>query len=294
MPDLITTIGNSTIQHGSANDRVYLMELADSDMPDLLPRINALAVRKNYDKIFAKVPERWAAAFMDDEFHTEALVPGFFRGEEDGHFMGKYLDPARADEPKQQEIARILELAQSKTISQHDHDTASEYTLRRCTLADCTAMATLYGAIFSSYPFPVHDPAFLAETMADNIIYFGVWHHNGELAALASAEQYREGGHVEMTDFLTVEDHRRQGMAGCLLAAMENKMRASGLAVAYTIARALSPGMNITFARAGYHHAGMLINNTQICGRIESMQVWYKRLSGCVIEPTLWSGQVAS
>ncbi|HIJ80065.1 MAG TPA: putative beta-lysine N-acetyltransferase [Deltaproteobacteria bacterium] len=276
-PDLIDTLGHSTIQHGNGSDRVYLMELNDNDMPGLLPEINELAERENYGKIFAKVPAGWAETFLDDGFLTEALVPGFFRAEEDGHFMGKYLDPSRAEDPRQEEMDRILALANEASVRRSNAG-ADDYTVRRCTLDDCEVMAERYDDIFASYPFPVNDPAFLAETMDDNVAYFGAW-QGEELAALASAEQYRRGGHVEMTDFLTVPEHRRQGLAGHLLAAMDRELRRRGLAVAYTIARALSAGMNITFARAGYRHAGTLINNTQICGNIESMQVWYKNLA---------------
>ena len=59
---------------------------------------------------------------------------------------------------------------------------------------------------------------------------------------------------------------------------MDHAARERGHRVAYTIARALSFGMNITFARRGYLFAGTLVNNTNISGRIESMNVWYKRL----------------
>ena len=52
----------------------------------------------------------------------------------------------------------------------------------------------------------------------------------------------------------------------------------AGYLTGYTIARALSPGMNITFARAGYRFGGLLWNNTQICGRLEPMNIWYKSL----------------
>jgi len=276
MPDLLTTIGRSTIQHGPDNDRVYLMELNDADMPDLLARINDLAEQENYGKIFAKLPAGWAETFAADGFRTEALVPDFFKNGADGHFMAKYLDPARADDPREQEIERILAISRD-TPRRPDIEVADEYSFRRCTLDDCDAMAERYGTIFTSYPFPVDDPNFLATTMAEHVIYFGVW-QGDELVALASAEQYRRGGHVEMTDFLTVPEHRRQGLAGYLLAAMDRELRKRGLAVAYTIARALSVGINVTFARAGYRHAGTLINNTQICGNIESMQVWYKYL----------------
>jgi len=138
-------------------------------------------------------------------------------------------------------------------------------------------MAACYKTIFPTYPFPVHDPAFLAATMDEHVTYFGIWHGN-ELAALASAEKYQSSGNVEMTDFLTMPEHRQQGLAGKLLATMDKELLQGGITMAYTIARALSPGMNITFARAGYQHGGTLINNTQICGRIESMHVWYKEL----------------
>jgi hypothetical protein len=45
----------------------------------------------------------------------------------------------------------------------------------------------------------------------------------------------------------------------------------------YTIARSHSAGMNITFAKKGYLFGGTLINNTDISGKIESMNVWYKK-----------------
>jgi len=34
--------------------------------------------------------------------------------------------------------------------------------------------------------------------------------------------------------------------------------------------------MNITFAKAGYRYAGTLVNNTDISGTIESMNVWWR------------------
>lgn len=49
---------------------------------------------------------------------------------------------------------------------------------------------------------------------------------------------------------------------------------------AFTIARALSYPINATFARAGYAWAGTLVNNTNICGGFESMNVWYRALDG--------------
>jgi hypothetical protein len=59
---------------------------------------------------------------------------------------------------------------------------------------------------------------------------------------------------------------------------METKMKKEGILLAYTIARAISRPINGTFAKAGYQFAGMLTNNTNICGSLENMNVWYRRL----------------
>jgi hypothetical protein len=36
--------------------------------------------------------------------------------------------------------------------------------------------------------------------------------------------------------------------------------------------------MNSVFGNCGYRYAGLLKNNSQICGSIQSMTVWYQRL----------------
>jgi hypothetical protein len=59
---------------------------------------------------------------------------------------------------------------------------------------------------------------------------------------------------------------------------LEAAVEKLGIKTAYTIARAYSPGMNITFARSGYIYSGTLTHNTQISGKLESMNVWYKAL----------------
>jgi putative beta-lysine N-acetyltransferase len=87
---------------------------------------------------------------------------------------------------------------------------------------------------------------------------------------------------AEMMDFATLPDWRRQGLACRLLSQMEREMKRFGMLTAYTIARVLSPGVNITFAKMGYNYAGTLKNNCNISGCIESMNVPYKTLESPV------------
>jgi putative beta-lysine N-acetyltransferase len=113
--------------------------------------------------------------------------------------------------------------------------------------------------------------------MRENIVYFGVW--QGEtLVALSSAEMDLAAGSAEMTDFATLPEHRGQGLATGLLTVMEQEMEKRGLHTLFTIARAVSFGMNITFARRGFRYGGTLTRNTQISGCLECMNIWHKPL----------------
>ncbi len=81
-----------------------------------------------------------------------------------------------------------------------------------------------------------------------------------------------------MTDFATMPDYRVGQSATHLLSKMELAMESQGITTLYTIARLNSPAMNKTFLKHSYKYAGTLINNTNISGKIESMNVFYKHI----------------
>ena len=276
MTERTERLGASLVQHGPGSDRVYLMELAEADLPQLVDRLGELAQRNRYGKIIGKIPADHVSLFRRQGYVTEARVPGFFRGRVDGHFMAKYLDSSRSQFDQASQVEEGLAVARERALGRPSAPPAG-VRLARCGPDDVAAMAELYRLVFPSYPFPIHEPSFLAECMADHVIFMGAW-QGKELVALASAEQYPQASHAELTDFATLPEYRRRGLAGALLGAVEGQARSQGFALVYTIARALSVGMNVTFARGGYDFGGTLINNTQISGRIETMNVWYKLL----------------
>lgn len=138
-------------------------------------------------------------------------------------------------------------------------------------------MVELYKSVFESYPFPIYEEQYILETMKDNLIYFGIWKEN-KLVALSSIELAKKYSNAEMTDFAVRKEYRGSRLARYLLRVMENKLSELSVKTAYSTARAKSPGMNVTFAKNGYTYSGTLINNTQISGQIESMNVWYKSI----------------
>ncbi len=276
MNDTITTIGNSVVQHGSYNDRIYLMKLSQDDLPEIIVKLDSLAYQEKYSKIFAKLPEYAKDAFLAQGYVVEASIPKFYHGSQTAYFMAKYFSENRKQIPNQDELDNVLMTAKSKySYENQPVHLSDDFIARECRFSDISNIAQLYQKVFTTYPFPIQDPDYIAETMADNVAYFGVW-HNQTLIALSSSEMDLNGNNVEMTDFATLPDYRGHNLSTYLLQTMEHQMKKREIKTAYTIARSLSYGMNITFAKRGYQYSGTLINNTNISGSLESMNVWYK------------------
>lgn len=275
--DRTETIGNSLVQHGYSNDRIYLMKLARNDCPHIIAHLSDLAKKRGYSKIFAKIPAFAKEDFKQDGYQVEASIPQFYRASETAYFMARYFDPKRKDDPRKELISDVLQTARLKAGTTPTTVLPPGLSCRLTTAQDCKQMAALYRQVFKSYPFPINDPAYLHETMTENVVYAGIW-KDDQLLALASGETDRAGGNVEMTDFATLPEWRGKGLANYLMARLEQEMTRCGITTCYTIARATSYGMNICFARNGYKNSGTLVKNTQISGGLESMNVWYKHL----------------
>lgn len=288
--DKLEHIGESLIQHGPLNGRAYLMHLAPSEEPTIVPALENLAHEYGYTKIFAKVPEGAAYRFTRAGYAAEAIVPRLFNGRESGVFMARYFADWRKHPANPREIHNVLSVAQKK--ASQPIATASLPSLpqdaRILALGpdQASEMAHVYRAVFASYPFPIFNPDYLRHSMAGTVRFFGIMIRD-RLAALASAEMDPETGSAEMTDFATLPEYQGRKLAGFLLADMTERMRELGLCTLYTIARAESYAMNVTFARAGFTFGGTLPNNTHIGGGLESMNVWHLSLRNTVSSPVI-------
>jgi putative beta-lysine N-acetyltransferase len=273
--DAITKISGSIIQHGKHNNRIYLMKLDSRDSPGIIATLDTLATQNDYTKIFAKISACDAEPFFNSRYTVEARIPGSHRGDE-LLFLAKYFDDDRKKTPDDQ-LQKIKPAIDKDGKALGALSLDGRFQLQKPTADNAAMMAKLYEKVFASYPFPIHEPEYLLETMSQNTVYFGIWEQT-RLVALSSAEMDMDAGLVEMTDFAVLPEYRGNGLALFLLRQMEDEMRIKGITTAYTIARSKSPGMNLTFSKAGYEYTGTLINNTNICGNLESMNVWYKKI----------------
>jgi beta-lysine N6-acetyltransferase len=276
MNDIVTNIGNSILQHGKYNDRIYLMKLSKQDFPSILDKLDNLALTEKYSKIIAKVPSYAKEEFIKKGYIIEAFIPKFYNGCEDVYFMGKYfIDSRRHGSEKDEEILKAVSL---KAVERGTVSHIYGFSYKICEKTNAPQMAEVYRTVFETYPFPIHDPRYIMKTMNENFIYFSAWKDN-KIVALCSAEMDLCFQNAEMTDFATMPEYRGNGLAVYLLQKMENEISRRNIKTAYTIARATSYSINIIFAKIGYKYSGTLLNNTNISGNLESMNVWHRKLS---------------
>jgi len=275
--DTIENVKGSAIQHGPHNDRIYLMRLNTNDTHGLFAALDDMALKNGYGKIFAKIPEPEWNAFKSADYIKEAVVPGFFAGKTDGFFIAKYFCIRRKKAQNLEKLKRLVkQTGEGSANNMHGRGRAI-WDVVLCNPSDAAEMSAIYQRVFTSYPFPIQKPAYLKRMMKEDVLYYCI-RIEGRIAAIAAAEVDFANKNAEMTDFATLPEWRGMGLAGMLLNYMDEKARELGAKTAYTIARAVSNGMNYVFQNSGYNYSGLLKNNSQICGSIQSMTVWYKHL----------------
>jgi len=279
MHDKIEIIGKGTlIQHGRLNDRIYLMKLDEHDAPIILEHLSKLASKNSYTKIICKVPKWIAPLFLSEGYNLEASIPRFYNIKEDVFFMSKFLESSRLLEVDRGAFEKTSLLLKEYSQKQNGEERLNtEYELRRLDISDVEQITAIYREAFISYPFPIHDPDYILQTMNENVQYYGAI-KNGELAAVSSSEMDIKSLNAEMTDFATDKKYFGNNLSVQLLKMMEGEMRKQGIKTLYTIARLDSIPMNKTFLKLNYCYSGTLINNTNIAGSIESMNIYYKYL----------------
>ncbi len=279
MSDIIEKIGNSIIQHGKHNNRIYVMKIDQRDMPWLISEVNTMAKNKDYTKIFVKSPAVYLPNFITDGYVAEGFVPLFFNHKNDCFFVSKFLKEERKTVPDDalKDFKNLLD-----TPVNNKKNSSFEYNTERLGLNDAENIAGIFRQIFQTYPFPVHQPSYIIKTIKENSTwYFGI-KHKEKLIGISSAELDINSKNAEMTDFAVSPEYRGKNIACHLLSIMEQEMKSIDIKTLYTIARLKEPGMNKTFLKLGYKYSGTLINNTNISGHIESMNIFYKHISNAV------------
>jgi putative beta-lysine N-acetyltransferase len=259
------------------NRRIKVLDF-QGDIAGICQRLEYLAKRNDFDKIFIKAKAEQWQAFLAHGYMLEGIILHYFNGD-NAFVVSRFLSRDRISSPSLIEESELIQHLMSQPRVERDLALPEGYTLEIATEADIPGIAILYSHVFESYPSPLTMPDFLLSTMRRHVVYAVVKDPQGNIVSAASADIDERHSNAEMTDCATFATERGKRLMAILLVRLEAELVARGIACAYTMARATAPAMNKVFYNLQYEYCGRLINNCDISGGFEDINIWSKRLA---------------
>lgn len=220
--------------------------------------------------------EHWRG-LLSIGFELEGIINGYFNGS-DNYIMTCYKENERRTSSSWLQEDAIIQSIREKGRKTDESKLPNQYSIRKAKTEDAVKLAELYDNVFPIYPTPMNNPEYVTKVMTSGTIFYVVECKN-ELVSAASAEINTSLHHAEITDCATLPEHRKYGLLKRLMVELEKELKDAGSYCAFSLARALSYGMNAALYQLGYQYNGRLTNNCFIFDKIENMNVWVKDLS---------------
>jgi len=226
-------------------------------------------------KVVVKGVPAQVAQLMQQGFKLEGKIPGYYQ-EQASWWVTWYLDPSREIRSRGEEETAILETVFARCFMPRAETALVQGAyLRRAQPKDAARLSELYRCIFSTYPGQITNPDYLAKNIASGVPYLYI-EVDGKIVSSIGAELDKHNLSAELSDCATDPAFAGEGLMCILYRDMENILVEMGYKTLFTLARALSIGMNLVAARSGYQFSGQLINNCNICGDYGTMNLWVK------------------
>jgi beta-lysine N6-acetyltransferase len=247
------------------------------NLSSIVERAEKIADDEHADKLIIKGRKEHFTRFLEYGYRFEASIDGYFLGS-DCLFFSKFLSDKRKVSSHWTEEDKIIKSVYHLAEPSQSISPPKAYVLKKMNESDAQGLSKLYKSVFQIYPTPLNDHEYIIKTMQEGTVYYG-FVYEGQVVSAASAELNTFFKNAEMTDCATLKEHRKHGLMKLLLDRIEQELIENGIYCAYSIARALSFGMNAVLYQLGYAYRGRLVNNVFIYDKIEDMNVWVKDLA---------------
>jgi len=278
MFETIENIEGALVYHGQMHNRIYFSEADNVDLGILLPKMKDLAKKKHYEKILGKASEGSMNLLKSNGFTVEAKIPGLYNGSIDGYFLAEYTNEKRHtnDEKSLKTIASVktIALAANKPQTDAHFEMPTDLKIEKLTTSDFGKLEDLHKKAYKYHPNQIKDAAYFLKLNELDHQFYGLF-QNGELLVSAILSLNEQESNMEIVDFVTHPDYRGQNLSYFLVQDIKKLMDGLGCKTVYTMVRATSYGLNITFSKHGFILAGTLTNNCVVRDSLESMNVWY-------------------
>lgn len=242
-----------------------------------------LAMKNKVEKLIVKGRQEQMNPLLQAGFTFEGKIDRYFLGN-DCYLFCKYYSANRRNSSSTVIEDDIIKKIYGEPMNEVNEKIPESYILKKIKEEDCDLLAKLYQTVFKIYPTPLNDPNYIKQTLEDGTIYYAFF-KDGMAVSAASAEINGFYQNAEITDCATLPEHRKHGLLKILITKLEEELVQGGIYCSYSLARALSYGMNKALKQLHYAYRGRLMNNCYIFEKIENMNVWVKDLSEIVKLP---------
>ncbi|MBY6035917.1 putative beta-lysine N-acetyltransferase [Fictibacillus nanhaiensis] len=233
--------------------------------------------KNTFHKVIIKSRQEDYLYWLQKGFHYEGEFTGYFNGAS-AVAMCKYYSNERRNSNYWIEEDKILNDVTNLSKPTLYQPLPNGYSMRLADEQDAKGLADLYGHVFEVYPTPMDDPQYVLKMIRTGTLYCLITHEN-KIVSAASADVNETYHNAELTDCATLIEHRKYGLMKHLIDQLEKELFNRGIYCSYSIARALSFGMNAVFYQKEYQYKGRLTNNCKIFNKYEDMNIWVKDLS---------------
>lgn len=261
-----------------ANSRLKIIGLPNVASNIAQKRIENLkdyAANLNLGKVLCNCLIKEQETFLACGFKEEGRIDGFFDGK-DACCMSFFTDREREISKDQQKKNDIIDMCLNNPPKLNTGIDQS-ITIRKAQKEDIPQIKDLLENIFKTYPSPIFDECYL-ENIMDRKTMFMVAERKGEIISVASAEMDQKNKNAEITDCATNPDFRGQGLLTHLIAQLEHALKENNFKTLYSLSRAIEPGINMALRKMQFIYRGRMINNCNISGGFEDMNIWVKRI----------------
>lgn len=259
------------------NRRLKVLSYTARDYEAMVEKFRFLAEANRFDKIWVQAGSKDWEHFLRHGYILEGLLKYANRGST-VFMVSKFRSQRRLQSRNLMKEIRLIEEIMARKRRAKPVSLPPGYALDYAREEDVEGMLELYRRVFKTYPSPLTYKEYLLSNLHREAIFRVVRNADGKVVAAASADLDPGRLSAELTDCATHPDERGKGLMTLLLASLESDLRRLNYVCAYTLARAPSYGMNAAFHSLGYEFNGRMINNCDIYGDFEDMNLWVKDL----------------
>lgn len=261
------------------NQRIRVLDFEGKNMRGLIDHIRWLAEKNKFDKIIVMASKQTWQDFLCHGYVLEAYLKYFLKGE-DAFVVSKFRSQERLTSSYlSKEILLIEEILQREPKPRVVQKKLPKgFKVRLADFDDVPELINLYKQIFKTYPSPLIYRDYLESVLIKESLFAVCTDANNDIIAAASADLNKANLAAELTDCATSPAARGKGLMTAILAFLEDELRYRKYICSYTMARARSYGMNCVFYDMNYEFMGRLVNNCDIYGAFEDMNIWVKKL----------------